>query len=337
MNLANDMNRTYPDHAIIDYWTAADGWKIRRFRMEQPSGVLVRGSILFAGGRGDFIEKYLETFRYWFDHGWNIESFDWRGQGGSGRNTNAGNFGHIDDFARWMIDYAAYYSDWEARTPGPHIIMGHSMGGHLMLRALGEAIAQPDAAVLVAPMLGFANMVPNKLGQQAARLVTIVGSPESPGWKHSEKPGALERHRASLLTHDENRYADELFWRAEKSELGLGPATWQWIKAAYDSMIKISQPAFLQAIKTPTFVISASVDKLVDAATNERAARTMPHAEIYTYGPESAHEILREVDAVRNDALARIDRFLDEKAPSSIQQPDFHQDAMITQAPAQDS
>lgn len=315
MNLTNDKARTYPPHAEIDYWQASDGWKIRRFRLVQPAGTPLRGSILFAGGRGDFFEKNLEALNHWYERGWNVESFDWRGQGGSGRNATGTNLGHIDDFARWMSDYAAYYADWVQATPGPHVIMGHSMGGHLMLRALGEGITKPDAAVLIAPMLGFANMVPNKVGQQAARLMTIVGSPEGAGWKHSEKPGALEKHRASLLTHDKKRYADELYWREVNQELGLGPATWQWIKAAYDSMIKISQPIFLSNIQTPVFILSASADKLVDAATTVRSAKGLPNAEIHSYGPESAHEILREVDAVRDDALARIDRFLDDKAP----------------------
>lgn len=316
MNLANDKARTYPAHAVIDYWQAADGWKIRRFRLEQPDGAPARGSILFAGGRGDFVEKYLETLSYWYDRGWNIESFDWRGQGGSGRNADGSNLGHIDDFARWMSDYEAYYADWENRTSGPHVVMGHSMGGHLVLRALGEGLAKPDAAVLIAPMLGFANMVPNKVGLQAARLMTIVGSPEGAGWKHSEKPGALEKHRASLLTHDAKRYADELYWRGENETLGLGPATWQWIKAAYDSMIRISQPAFLQGIKLPVLFLSASADKLVDAASTVKAAGTIPQAQIHSYGNESAHEILREGDAVRDDALQRIDHFLDAQAPA---------------------
>ena len=320
MNLANDKARTFPDHATIDYWYTKDDWKIRRFRLTQPVNGAVRGSILFAGGRGDFIEKYLETLTYWYENGWNVEAFDWRGQGGSGRNSTAGNLGHIEDFAQWMADYAAYYTDWEKETPGPHVVMGHSMGGHLVLRALGEGLAKPDAAILVAPMLGFANIVPNKVGQQAARLMTIVGSPEGAGWKHSEKPGALEKHRASLLTHDEKRYADELYWRAENEELGLGPATWQWIKAAYDSMILVSQPNFLTNIKMPVLFLSASADKLVDAATTARSAHIIPQAEIHVYGPESAHEILREVDSVRDDALMRIDRFLDEQAPAKSTQ-----------------
>ena len=315
MNFLTDPNRTYPEGSQIDYWEAEDGWKIRRFRYGQQDKQAARGSILFAGGRGDFFEKNLEAFLHWHAEGWNIESFDWRGQGGSGRNSEGSNLGHVQDFAIWMKDYAAYYAQWEQANPGPHIIMGHSMGGHLMTRALGEGIATPDAAVLIAPMLGFKSFVPNVVGQKAAQLMTMVASPEGAGWKYSEKPGAHENQRASLLTHDKKRYEDEPFGREENEVLGLGPGTWQWIKAAYESMMITATPEFLGRIKLPVLILSARADKLVDPMAAVRAAKLLPDATLHVYGPESAHEILREADPVRNDALKRIDDFLETKAP----------------------
>jgi aspartyl-tRNA(Asn)/glutamyl-tRNA(Gln) amidotransferase subunit B len=43
-------------------------------------------------------------------------------------------------------------------------------------------------------------------------------------------------------------------------------------------------------------------------------AARLPDARLHVYGREAAHEILRELDPVRLDALGRIDRFLDEVA-----------------------
>ena len=37
----------------------------------------------------------------------------------------------------------------------------------------------------------------------------------------------------------------------------------------------------------------------------------MPRAELLRFGAEAAHEILREADPVRDQALERIDEFLD--------------------------
>ncbi|HEY1146907.1 MAG TPA: hypothetical protein VGE84_11270, partial [Allosphingosinicella sp.] len=83
MDAMTQDRRTHPPGAAFSYWRAADGWPIRRMDWLQPTGSAVRGSLIFAGGRGDFIEKYLEALGYWHGRGWNVTSFDWRGQGES--------------------------------------------------------------------------------------------------------------------------------------------------------------------------------------------------------------------------------------------------------------
>ena len=52
-----------------------------------------------SNGRGDFIEKYLETYAHFQAAGWNVTAFDWRGQGGSrgpGRGKSLGQLRHPD-------------------------------------------------------------------------------------------------------------------------------------------------------------------------------------------------------------------------------------------------
>ena len=271
-----------------------------------------RGSVLFQGGRGDFLEKYLESFDHWHREGWNVESFDWRGQGKSGRLIPGQALGHIPDFSVWVDDLEEYYKEWAARTPAPHILMAHSMGGQISLRALGEGRIKPDKVVLIAPMLGFKNPFPNAIGQRVAHLMTRVTSPERAGWRHSEKPGESEAFRSTLLTKSKDRYADEQYWWAQDPGLKTGPASWQWIEAAYRSMIRASRPEFLGRIDTQMLLLSTRDDKLVDPAAIRFAARHLKHAQHHEYGNESAHEILREADGVRDDALRRIDAFLNE-------------------------
>ena len=60
-------------------------------------------------------------------------------------------------------------------------------------------------------------------------------------------------------------------------------------------------------------LLATDADRLVSTAAIRRAARLLPHATLHVY-PDAAHEILREPDDVRLDALARIDAFLDEHA-----------------------
>jgi lysophospholipase len=306
--------RAIPSTATVGRWDTPDGWPHRTITWGAPDRPS-RGSLLFLGGRGDHIEKYLESFEDWRHRGWAVESVDWRGQGGSGRTSPDPHVGHIDDFAIWIDDIAAFVTDWTARTPGPHVIIGHSMGGHLVLRALAERRIAPDAAVLVAPMLGFLAPYPDWLGQKVGALMCRIGDPARAAWKMSEKPGSPVRLRQLLLTHDDDRYADEQYWHIAAPETLLGPGSWRWAERAYASFIKLAAPDTLEAITIPMLLLGTSADKLVSPKAIVRDAARLPNASLHIYGAEAAHELLREADGVRNDALARIDDFLEQAAP----------------------
>ena len=71
----------------------------------------------------------------------------------------------------------------------------------------------------------------------------------------------------------------------------------------------------MEAVRAPVLMVSTSADRLVDHAAAVRAARRLPGGELIEFGEEAHHEILREVDPVRERALAGIDEFLDRVAP----------------------
>src|SRR3546814_5697448 len=74
----------------------------------------------------------------------------------------------------------------------------------------------------------------------------------------------------------------------------------------------------IERIAVPLLILAARTDRLVSTPAIERIAARIAGARLHVYGREAAHEILRELDPVRLDALARIDRFLDEVAPNRI-------------------
>ena len=306
--------RAIPDGATEGHWQAADGAQIRR--IDWQGGTPARGSILFMPGRGDHYEKYLETLDEWARAGWRVTASDWRGQGLSGRLGTDAHTGHIDDFAIWTRDLAVLWEQWVAQTPGPHVLVGHSMGGHLVLRALVEARVTPDAAVLSAPMLGLVGTPgPLWLLGAVASGMARLGDPRRPAWKTSEKPGALPEDRGALLTHDVDRYEDELWWRDARPDVAMGPASWGWVAAAIRSMKVIEAKGALERVSLPVFLFGTSNDQLVAWDAIERAAARLPYGELLRFGDEAHHEIFREVDTIRGRAMDGIADFLDRKAP----------------------
>lgn len=309
--------RAIPRVATESIWNARDGHAIRRIdwpAVESPA----RGSILYMPGRGDFYEKYLETLHEWHLKGWRVTAADWRGQTGSGRLGKDATTGHIDDFTTWTADLAALWADFVAETPGPHILAAHSMGGHIVMRALVDKVITPlpDAIVLSAPMIGMAGPpLPMAMLHSVAKMMTRIGEPTRPAWKGGEKPGDVPEERIKLLTHDDDRYEDELWWRINRPEIAMGPASWGWLERAYDSCRRLEEPGALEAVETPVLICTTSNDKLVSHAANLRAAQRLPNGELIAFGDEARHEILREVDEVRGRMLDGVDDFLGRVAP----------------------
>ncbi|MEY4269178.1 MAG: hypothetical protein RLZZ58_394, partial [Pseudomonadota bacterium] len=221
MDQAFASRRTLPDTATETIRTAPDGWPLRSlaFAARGP----VRGSILFQTGRADFAEKYAEACGELAAAGWVVEAFDWRGQGASGRLSADPHVGHAVDFAPWEDDLAAYYADWAARTAAPHIIVGHSMGGHLVLRTLAAGRITPDAAILLAPMCAFHGRMPVAFLHMMARIMGWLRGSTTAAWADAARSGSADNMRYRMLTHDRSRYDDEAAWWRARPELQLGP------------------------------------------------------------------------------------------------------------------
>lgn len=313
--------RAIPGDAYESIWTAPDGHPIRRIDWRNlgdlPAGEVSRGSLLFLPGRGDFYEKYLESLDYWHGEGWRVTALDWRGQAGSGRLSAHPDTGHVTDFTQWLDDLAAFWTEWVKSTPAPHVIVGHSMGGHLVLRSVAEKGINPVAVVLSAPMLGFLTPGPNRLLHKVARMMCRIGAPERMAWKISEKPGATAAARNTLLTHDEARYDDETHWKTVRPFLGMGPGSWRWVERAYASMLVLDAPGVLEGVTQPVLLLATRHDGLVSFRAIEQAARRLPRAQLVVWGREARHELLRECDRVRDKVMNTIDDFLDRMAPAA--------------------
>lgn len=303
--------RAYPAGFTFAEWRAADGWPHRAFRWPAGGEARPRGSLLFQTGRADFIEKYLESCHHFHTRGWDVEGFDWRGQGGSGRLFARSRGDDRVSFEPLLDDLAAFVADWVRRTPGPHVLVAHSMGGHVALRTLAERGIALDALVLVAPMLGLnTGRLPRLAAAAIVRLARRAGLARRPAWRDSRK----EPRRQLRLTADRARYEDSQFWKGVHPHLASGPPTWGWIGAAMDSIARLAAHP-LGHVATPVVLLMPGLDRLVDAEAAAAVMRRLPHGETIVF-PTARHELLREADPDRDAALAAIDRFLDRAAPA---------------------
>ncbi|QZH74126.1 MAG: alpha/beta hydrolase [Erythrobacter sp.] len=293
--------RNYPDGLKVGEWRAIDGFKHRCFRLAAAS--LPRGRLLFLGGRGDFFEKYLEAFGYWAASGWDVSGFDWRGQGGSGL-THPDGYCHVADFATMVDDLAGFADKWRIDDGLSHIALGHSLGGHLLLRALAERRIACDAAVLLAPMLGIRAGV---LGAKAVNFFGLVG--RVPCLAHRPLWKGQPRSNPGHLTSCPDRHADKLWWKAKHPEIARGGPTWLWLAAAARSMTLLERQLRQNAPGLPVLLLTGARDRVVDAASIARIGALLPGLRPQTIA-SGGHELLRESNGPRLATLSAIESFL---------------------------
>lgn len=266
-----------------------------------------RGSILFVGGRADFIEKYSEAYWTWIDAGFGVATFDWPGQGRSGRLGRHARAGH-GDFDRWTDDLAEIAA-WFARTmPAPHHIVAHSMGGHLTLRYLARGGAV-ERGVLLAPMLGI-GIVRSPLVRRMADAAARFGLGSRFALLQRDYGAWQQRpERQALLTGCPERFADEHWWIASDPELALGGVTYGWLSSAYASIDGLFAKGVLERIATPLLVLVGEHERLVDPAAMQAAVVRLPDCR-FEVVPDGRHELLRDIEPVQADVHRRIAGFL---------------------------
>jgi len=311
----NQVNRrAYPDGMILDRWITRDGWENRRWTWPAPDDGPVRGSMIFQTGRGDFFEKYLESLTEWHAAGWNLTGFDWRGQSGSGRFLTDPTVGHIDSFDPWVAELDEFVTQWRSETPGPHVLAAHSMGGHIAMRYLVDHRPGLDGAIFSAPMLKIVSKpMPERLAKFVARQFVRFGFGDQHAWQENERPSLPGSSRQKLLTHDFERYSDEVWWLNQNPELKIGPPSWKWLVSAYASSAAMFARGTFEAVTTPVLIVAAKNDKLVQSSAIYEAAKRLPDTELYMHD-YAAHEVLRERDDMRAEFIVRIATFLDKRA-----------------------
>ena len=261
--------RAIPVDAIESVWQAEDGWPIRR--IDWLGGASPRGSMLFLPGRGDHYEKYLETLAYFAAQGWQVTSIDWAWTGCFGKifgRPPSRTYRRFFDVDR---GFAFLLGEVESRNPGPHVLLAHSMGGHLAMRALVEKAIDPMAVAMSAPMLGIqTGGLPLALNHAFAKLMCKMGRGDVAAWKVSEKPLSPMNLRAKILTHDDDRYEDEIAWWGVRPEVKLGPPSWHWVERAIASIRLLDEPGRLEAVTTPVLLMATTADQLVSTPTHHQ-------------------------------------------------------------------
>lgn len=280
-------------------------------------------ALFVVNGRIESAWKYQELFFEFYKQGYDIYSFDHRGQGLSQRLHSDPHLGHVERFEDYIQDMQSVLAHFDLSAYQQRFLLAHSMGGAISARCLEtnpKIQSQFDAVIFSAPMFGismswYLRPIAYKVARIASKLSKIPTY--APGQSSYNERPFTDNH----LTQSQPRYQAFRDLYQQMPELQLGGPSSHWVGEA----IKAAKLCVDEApqLTIPTLLLQALDDSIVD---NKAQIAFMDNlgAEQSKFIPleSSRHEILFESDTIRDIALDHIFDFLDKQNNQALTQQD---------------
>lgn len=299
-----------PEGAELTTIAAKDGAALRVAYFPAPAkDTPARATAILMAGRTEFIEKYFETIHDLHARGLNVAMMDWRGQGLSHRPLPNSKGGHIDSFETFKEDLRLFIENGAMkRFDGPYILMTHSMGGMPGLQLLAEGYDKFIAAILCAPMTQIFQSNAERTG-----LTTLANVVSALGGAKIEVPAIPNESmtfEGNGFTTDKIRHQRFLDLQVAEPKAAINAPTFGWVHQAMKAINELHRPGYLDKVKIPTRIISASLDKTV--YTPDHAVIADACAMIDRVVVEGGlHELLMERDEIRQGYWEAFDGFIE--------------------------
>lgn len=302
-------NNTGPDPDVLDMLETDDGYKIR-FALFKSTNKPNNGTIILLHGRNEAIEKYLETIGQLLERGFDVVTFDWRGQGGSSRFFSDHRRGHIDTYEQYSADLELVFKNVvlpECRAP--FYIVAHSTGSLVALYTAPRLNNRIRRMLLGSPFLGVGD---ETLGESQVIFLSNIftffglGAMHMGGSRNGIAATPFEKNR---VTNDPVRYARNQDLMDPKRGLGLGSATASWLRASMKAAQCVRQSEHMAQIHIPVLLINAGADKVVSRPAIEDYAHRLRSGSLITIDG-ARHELMQEIDDYREQFFAALDAFI---------------------------
>ena len=266
-----------------------------------------RGTVLIFPGRTEYIEKYGRVVSELARRGFSALVIDWRGQGLSTRPNDTTDLGHVGNFSEYQTDLDAVLAHPATQDlPTPHVLLTHSMGGCIGLRALHRGL-DVKAAIFSAPMwrIGLKTSV-----YAVARVMSAGYSLIGRGMTHATEIGpghyvSDQGFEGNVLTNDPETYQWFRSHLKAHPELGLGGPSLGWAHAAFretEALATLPAPH-------PILTFLGDEENIVSPKGVTRYMAKPGAGKLVTF-PNAQHEIFMETGPVQARAWSEIDAWL---------------------------
>ncbi|HEY7913667.1 MAG TPA: lysophospholipase [Blastocatellia bacterium] len=274
----------YFEHTI----PAHDGLRLFARRSEIENA---RAEVILVHGFGEHSGRYTQLTDYLAREGFSVTAYDHRGHG-----LSDGLPGHVEEFSEYDKDLAAVIKSIRERSPGVKrtFLVGHSMGGLVVLRYVARDGLELSGAVVTSPLLGIAASVPaHKM------MIARVGARMAPRLRVGNEidPAALSR--------------DPEVGRAYATDpLVTRQVSVRWYWEAKRAMEEARESA--AQIKLPILILHGTQDKIASLdATREVFERIGSKDKELGIYPDFYHELFNEPE--KREVFERVSVWLEKR------------------------
>jgi lysophospholipase len=299
-----------PDGALLRYQT----WLSQSSNNRKPR-------ILILQGRATAIEKLEHVIIDLSQLGYEVWSFDWRGQGLSTREL--GRRGYIDSYQTYLKDLHLFMKTFLKNNVEnrPVVFLAQSMGAHIGLRYMVEYPRMIDAAFLTSPMLEInTGIYPKSLARAICKIMLLCGLKKRYIFGHGEYDPSLESFAGNLVTHNQKMFYYHRRLLMERPELILGGATFQWVAATLDSSKILLNEKYLKKIQVPVHIMLAEDERVVDNRMMRKVSGWIRRCSVEVV-KGSRHQLLSEQPVIQKQVLNSLEQFVEYCVPIPHEKP----------------
>ena len=252
------------------------------------------GLIVFLNGRNEYIEKYNDAYAHFQNFGYAVVTLDWRSQALSERPAWNKNLGHVETFQEYQLDLSTVLNESRVKkVNGKRILVGHSTGACVALRAVLDGRFNILGAIFLSPLWGFGSGfgTPSTIKVLAfiIKIFKAVGLGKISSGLQQKKPYVMTKTaQNNSLTSDSKQFARLQKIASLDPRLSIGPPSFSWIAAAIDEITKLQVET---KISIPSLVLIGAEDTIV----SQNAAK----AQLI----EDPQSIFRKYDVARHELL----------------------------------
>lgn len=262
--------------------------------------------IVLLPGRSEPIYKYSELTYDLYQKGYSIALLDHRGQGGSERSVSNPEKGHVKSFKYYVKDIEKFMDSIVMKLGMKKtFLIAHSMGASASLMLMADRSDLFDKAILSSPMLKpNTGKYPPSVALTYMTGLRLIGKGED--WAPGEKGYETPVFEGNRVTGSRVRRAMVTYLYETYDEFKMGGVTVDWVATSIGTNNRFVFK--YRKIKTPIMILQAGDDSVVYTKRQNKLCRKARNCQLIHY-PSAKHEILIEVDKIRNDVMKKTFNF----------------------------